>query len=176
MLKRPWWAGAQPNLVQSPRALPRSVPPHSPRLHTDGRREKLDGRLRGQLSQLACVCACVCVCVCARARASKCGPRRLSRLPGDPARLHISALLITSRPPSRACAHPGHRPRPPPPFFHPLPHPRWRRLFLSTLPPRVTLGTRGRDLCLILAAIQREGKNKGTKGNPKAISFKPLLL
>lgn len=61
-------------------------------------------------------------------------------------------------------------------FFIPLQHPRWRRFFLSTLPPRVTMGTRGRDLCLILAAIQREEKNKGTKGNPKAIYFKPLLL
>ena len=124
-----------------------------------------------------CRVSCNCVRVCARAVASA-GPAASPASLQDPAGLDFLALLATSRSPPRVrawlCAS---RAPPRTPFLlrYP-PAPPLARLLLSTLPPRVTMGTRGRDLCLITAAIQREEKIKGLKATRKQFTSKPLLL
>lgn len=69
-------------------------------------------------------------------------------------RPHISTVSV--------CVHvytPGH-PHRPLYLFLALPRPCRRRVLPATLPPRVTMGTRGRDLCLIPAAIQRRERER----------------
>ena len=60
-----------------------------------------------------CRVSCHSLRVRAHARAAASAGLAAYRLPRDPAGLHISALLITLGPPPRACAHPGHRHKPP---------------------------------------------------------------
>lgn len=152
--------------VQSPPALPHTVPsPHRLSL----------GEVRWEAAGSA-----VTACVCVRARGGKCGPRCLSRLLPGPSRARLlSSPRDLTFPTAVACVPvrlPGTATDPFPSSF-PSSAPASVGSFSPPFPPGSLWGREGEERFVFNYYRYSEGrKNKGTKGNPKAIYFKPLLL